>query len=66
MNIAKKTLAYISQSFKSSLSNNDPVSGLVNYKTFTNGLTAIDNGNLMLPAKKIKLHLVNSGYAKKM
>jgi hypothetical protein len=66
MNITKKKLSYISQSFKSNLANNDPVSGSVNYKTFSNGLTAIDNGNLILPAKKIKLHLTNSGYAKKM
>ncbi|HEY2648223.1 MAG TPA: hypothetical protein VGI38_03485 [Puia sp.] len=66
MTITKKNLAYISKSFKSSLANNDPVSGSVNYKTFTNGLTAIDNGNLILPAKKIKLHLINSAYAKKM
>jgi hypothetical protein len=66
MIITKKTLAYISQSFKTNLSNNDPVSGSVNYKTFSNGLTAIDNGNLILPAKNLKLQVTNSSYAKKM
>jgi hypothetical protein len=66
MNIIKTSLAYMSQSFKSTLSNNDPVSGSVNYKTFSNGLTAIDNGNMSLPAKKLKLHVTNSNYAKKM
>jgi hypothetical protein len=66
MNITKGTLAYISQSFKSSLANNDPYTGEVNYKTFKNGLTAIDNGNLILPARNLKLHVVNTNYAKKM
>jgi hypothetical protein len=66
MNIIKPTLAYTSQSFKSTLSNNDPVSGSVTYKTFSNGLTAIDSGHLTLPAKDLKLHVINSNYAKKM
>ena len=66
MNITKKTMAYISQSFKSNLSNNDPISGMLNYKTFNNGLTAIDNGNLLLQAKNLKLQVTNSNYAKKM
>jgi hypothetical protein len=66
MVIDKKTLAYISQSFKSNLSNNDPVSGKVNYKTFANGLTAVDNGEMTLPAKNLKMTVVNSNYAKKL
>jgi hypothetical protein len=66
MVIDKKTLAYISESFKSNLSNNDPVSGMVNYKTFSNGLTGVDNGEMTLPAKNLKLTVVNSNYAKKL
>lgn len=66
MIINRPGLAYASQSFKSTLANNDPVSGSVNYKTFRNGLTAIDTGHLNLPAKNLKLHVTNSNYAKKM
>lgn len=66
MVIDKKSLAYINQSFKSNLSNNDPISGMVNYKTFANGLTAVDNGEMTLPAKNLKITVVNSNYAKKL
>jgi hypothetical protein len=66
MIIDKKTLAYISESFQSKLTNNDPVSVMVSYKTFSNGLTAVDNGEMNLPAKNIKLTVVNSDYAKKL
>ena len=68
MNIAKGTLAYLNQSFKTTLSNkeNDPISGTVNYKTFSNGLTGVDNGEMDLLAKNLKLTLSNTNYAKKM
>lgn len=60
------TLAYISQNFKSTVTNGDALSGTVNYKTFNNGLTAIDNAELTLPAKNLKLMISNSNYAKKL
>jgi hypothetical protein len=60
------TLAFISETFKSAMSNADAVAGNVNYKTFDNGLTAIDNGELDLPAKEMKLMISNSNYAKKL
>lgn len=66
LNVARGTLAYVSQSFKSTVSNGDAVSGTINYKTFNNGLTAINNGELDLPAKNMKLMLTNSNYAKKL
>jgi hypothetical protein len=66
MNVATGTLAYISQSFKSTITNGDAISGTINYKTFSNGLTAIDNGELDLPAKSMKLMISNTNYAKKL
>jgi hypothetical protein len=66
LNVHKGTLAYVSQRFKSTVSNGDAVSGTINYKTFNNGLTAINNGELDLPAKNMKLMLTNSNYAKKL
>jgi hypothetical protein len=60
------TLAFISQNFKSTVTNGDALSGTVNYKTFTNGLTAIDNAELNLPAKNVKLEISNTNYAKKL
>ncbi len=66
MMIATGTLAFISQSFNSTVTNGDAISGTINYKTFSNGLTAIDNGELDLPAKNMKLMISNSGYAKKL
>lgn len=66
MELDKKTLAYISESFRSTLSNKDSVSGAVNYKTFSNGLTGVDAGDMTLPAKNLKLTVVNSNYAKKL
>jgi hypothetical protein len=65
MNLATGSLAFISESF-SSTSSGDAISGLINYKTFDNGLTAINSGELDLPAKNIKLMISNSGYAKKL
>ncbi len=64
MMIATGTLAFISQSFSSTVTNGDAISGMINYKTFSNGLTAINNGELDLPAKNMKLMISNSGYAK--
>ena len=66
MNLSGGTLAYISQSFHSTLANGDAVEGTFNYKTFSNGLTAFDSGELDLPAKKMKLRISNTGYAKKL
>jgi hypothetical protein len=66
MNVTRGTLAYVSQSFKSTVTNGDAVSGTINYKTFNNGLTAINNGELDLPAKNMKLMITNSNYAKKL
>jgi len=60
------TLAYISETFKTAMSNGDAVAGTVNYKTFDNGLTAIDNLDLELPAKTMKLMVSNTNYAKKL
>jgi hypothetical protein len=60
------SLAYISETFKSAMSNGDAIGGTVNYKTFDNGLTAIDNATLDLPAKKMKIMISNSNYAKKL
>jgi hypothetical protein len=66
MNITSGTLAFINQNFKSTLSTGDAVSGMFHYKTFSNGLTAFDSGELDLPAKKMKLMVSNSNYAKKL
>jgi hypothetical protein len=66
MNVTKGTLAYISQSFKSTITNGDAIAGTLNYKTFSNGLTAINNGELDLPAKNMKLMISNTNYAKKL
>ncbi len=60
------TLSFISQTFKSTVTNGDALAGTVNYKTFNNGLTAIDNAELTLPAKNLKLMISNSNYAKKL
>jgi len=65
MNIASGSLAFISQSF-SSTSDGDAISGTFNYKTFDNGLTAFDSGELDLPAKSMKLMIANTNYAKKL
>ena len=66
LNFTKGSYAYISQSFSSTVTNGDAVSGTINYQTFSNGLTAINNGELDLPAKNMKLMLSNSNYAKKL
>lgn len=66
MMIATGTLAFISQSFSSTITNGDAISGTINYKTFSNGLTAINNGELDLPAKNMKLMISNTNYAKKL
>jgi len=64
--VASSNLAYISETFKTAMSNGDAIAGTVNYKTFDNGLTAIDNAELDLPAKSMKLMISNSNYAKKL
>ena len=66
MNIATGSLAFISQNFKSTVSTGDAISGMVNYQTFSNGLTAFNSGELDLPAKNMKLMISNSNYAKKL
>ncbi|MEJ0082735.1 MAG: hypothetical protein WDM78_17680 [Puia sp.] len=66
MKVATGTFAYISQSFTSTVTGGDAISGTCNYKTFSNGLTAFNTGELDLPAKKMKLMISNSGYAKKL
>jgi len=66
MNITAGTLAIISQNFKSTVSNGDAISGMFNYQTFSNGLTAFNSGELDLPAKNMKLMISNSNYAKKL
>jgi hypothetical protein len=64
--VTSSSLAYISESFKSAMTNGDAIAGTVNYKTFDNGLTAIDNAELDLPAKSMKLMVSNTNYAKKL
>jgi hypothetical protein len=66
MKITPGTMAYISQSFSSTINGGDAISGVCNYKTFSNGLTAFDSGELDLPVKKMKLMVSNTGYAKKL
>jgi hypothetical protein len=66
MTLESSSLAYISQNFKSTVTSGDAISGTVNYKTFSNGLTAVDNGELDLPAKNMKLMFSNSNYAQKV
>lgn len=65
MNLTVGSLAIISESFKSTASG-DAIAGTFNYKTFANGLTAFDSGELDLPAKDMKLMIANSNYAKKL
>jgi TRAP-type C4-dicarboxylate transport system substrate-binding protein len=66
LNFTKGSYAYISQNFNSTVTNGDAVSGTINYQTFNNGLTAINNGELDLPAKNMKLMISNQNYAKKL
>jgi len=66
MQVTAGTYAYINQSFSSTVSNGDAITGTCNYKTFSNGLTAFDNGELDLPAKQMKLMISNTNYAKKL
>ncbi|HMC85651.1 MAG TPA: hypothetical protein VKI61_08995 [Chitinophagaceae bacterium] len=66
MKLATGTLAYISQNFTSTVSSGDAISGTCNYKTFSNGLTAFNTGELDLPAKDMKLMISNTAYAKKL
>jgi hypothetical protein len=66
MTLASGSLAYISQNFKSTVTSGDAMSGAVNYKTFSNGLTAVNDGELDLPAKNMKLMFSNSNYAQKV
>lgn len=66
MNIMAGSLAIISENFKSTVTSGDAISGLANYQTFSNGLTAFNSGELDLPAKNMKLMISNSNYAKKL
>jgi hypothetical protein len=66
MVVTKGTLAYVSQNFKSTVTNGDAIAGICNYKTFSNGLTAFNSGELDLPAKNMKLMISNTNYAKKL
>jgi hypothetical protein len=66
LNFTKGSYAYISQTFSSTVTSGDAVSGTINYQTFSNGLTAINNGELDLPAKNLKLMISNTNYAKKL
>jgi len=66
MNLNAGTLAFVNQGFQSTLANGDSVDGKFNYKTFSNGLTAFDTGELDLPAKKMQLRISNTNYAKKL
>lgn len=66
MNLATGTLAYISLNIKSTTTSGDAMTETCNYKTFNNGLTAFNDGELDLPAKKMKLMITNSNYAKKL
>ena len=66
LNFTAGSYAYISQSFSSTLANGDVVTGTINYQTFSNGLTAINNGEIDLPAKNLKLMMSNTNYAKKL
>ena len=66
LNFTKGSYAYISQTFNSTVTNGDAISGTINYQTFSNGLTAINNGELDLPAKNLKLMISNTNYAKKL
>jgi hypothetical protein len=66
MVVATGTLAFVSQSFKSTVTSGDAVAGTANYKTFNNGLTAFNSGELDLPAKNMKLMISNTNYAKKL
>lgn len=66
MILAQTSLKYVSENFKSVVSNGDSIAGTVNYKTFDNGLTAINNAEFDLPAKNMKLMVSNSNYAKKL
>ena len=66
LNFTSGTYAYISQSFKSTTTSGDALSGSINYQTFSNGLTAINNGELDLPAKNMKLMISNTNYAQKL
>jgi hypothetical protein len=66
MNLTAGTLAYISLNIKSTVTNGDAMTEICNYKTFSNGLTAFNDGELDLPAKNMKLMITNSNYAKKL
>jgi hypothetical protein len=66
LQVASPSLAFINQTFKSAVSNGDAIAGTVNYKTFDNGLTAINDSELDLPAKNMKLMISNTNYAKKL
>jgi hypothetical protein len=66
MTIQSSTLAYISEHFKTVVSNGDAMTGNINYKTFSNGLTVIDGGELNLPGKTMKLVIANTNFAKKL
>lgn len=65
MNLTAGSLAIMNENFKSTASG-DAIVGTINYKTFDNGLTAFNNGELDLPAKNMKLMISNTAYAQKL
>ena len=60
------SLAFVSRSFATTYNGTDAVNGTLNYKTFSNGLTTMDAGEIDLPAKNIKLMVSNGNFAKVM
>ncbi len=66
MNLTAGTLAFVSLNIKSTTTKGDALTETCNYKTFSNGLTAFNDGELDLPAKSMKLMITNSNYAKKL
>jgi len=60
------SLAFVSRSFTTTYNGTDAVNGNLNYKTFANGLTTMDAGEIDLPAKNIKLMISNGNFAKVM
>jgi hypothetical protein len=66
MNLTAGTLAFVSLNIKSTTTSGDAMTETCNYKTFSNGLTAFNDGELDLPAKSMKLMITNSNYAKKL
>lgn len=65
ISIESKSHLFISKSF-SSLLNNDPISGKINYEKFNSGVNHVSNTVLNLPAKKALINAVNKDYTKRI